>query len=389
MKKRWRLSLLVSIVMMLLISTFTRAQQAVKPDPVFHSSLEAIIDAQENSRYNIFGDIPGFTAARLEKESKTSAAILIMRNFEDRAQVIFFDLPATSFAQLRINLANRVESEDEGFEFALLPIDEAQWQEKSTHKKVILRDGSQLLGTLIKAQGDTLVIQTHGGIDIPVPSVNIVNVSASGGEPVYGQFYRIDPNTSRLFFAPTGRHLKAGSGYFADYMVFFPTAAFGITNNFSFAGGMSLIPGADSQLFYVMPKLTFELSETAGIGTGLMYMRVPEEGEGFTLGYGVATFGSPTGGVTFGAGTALGSNAGDVFILLLGGETQVSNSAKLITENWIFVGDNETFSALSGGVRFFGDRMAVDLAFITSPEAWGEGGFPFMPWVDFSVFWGK
>jgi hypothetical protein len=377
------------ILSVLLMCGVTKAQKQNSPLE-FNGVIGSVIDAQENFRYNVFGDIPGFTAARIVALSPVQADFLLIRNFENRAQALRIDIPASSFSQLHANLINRMRKEEKSeFDFALLPVEDSIWEEESTHKKVVLRDGSQLLGTLKKAQGDTLVIQTHGGLEIPVPSVSIVTISSSGGEAVYGRFFRADPNTSRLFFAPTGRRLQAGSGYFADYWIFFPTAAFGITNNFSFAGGMSLIPGADTQLFYFMPKLTFEVSETAGIGTGLMHMRIPEETGGFTLAYAVSTFGKPTGGVTIGAGTALGKNAGDVFILLVGGETQVSNSAKLITENWIFIGDNETFTALSGGVRFFGDRLAVDLALITMIEAWGDNGFPFMPWVDFSVFWGK
>ncbi len=117
-------------------------------------------------------------------------------------------------------------------------------------------------------------------------------------------------------------------------------------------------------------------------------MGLPGEGEGFTLGYAVTTFGQSTKGFTVGAGVPF-SPAFEAFILLLGGEVHTSNSAKFITENWIFLGGGESTTILSGGIRFFGDRMAVDLALITSPEFWGEAGFPFMPWVDFSVFWGK
>jgi len=379
---------LVGLLLALVLSRAS-AQQQMK-DMVFHDSLGAVIDTQENSRYNIFGDIPGFTAARLVKETASRAEIFIMRNFNDRAQILALVLPATSFAQIKVVLANRIAGGPEvKFEFPVLPIEENQWQERSTNKTMVLRDGSKLMGVFVRAHGDTIVCKTNSGLEISVPSGIIAGIRSVGGEAVSGQFYRNDPNTSRLFFAPTGRRLKAGCGYFADYWIFFPTAAFGITDYFSFAGGMSLIPGAESQLFYLMPKLTFEVSPNAGIGAGLMHVRLPEESEGFTLGYGVATFGKPTGGVTVGAGAPLGKNAGEMFILLIGGETQVSNNVKLISENWFFLDSNESVSLFSGGVRFFGDKLAVDLALFTATEAWSEGGFPFFPWVDFSVFWGK
>jgi hypothetical protein len=87
-------------------------------------------------------------------------------------------------------------------------------------------------------------------------------------------------------------------------------------------------------------------------------------------------------------GLPLTSDTDKNLLLLIGGETQVSNSAKLITENWIFTGGDGTI-LFSGGIRFFGETLAVDLALITTAEAFEGHGFPFIPWVDFSVFFGK
>jgi len=73
-------------------------------------------------------------------------------------------------------------------------------------------------------------------------------------------------------------------------------------------------------------------------------------------------------------------------LVLFGGDVQVSNSAKLLTENWIYTGE-ENFVMFSGGIRFFGENMAVDFGLITWDELLSDGGFPFVPWVDFAVNW--
>ena len=117
-----------------------------------------------------------------------------------------------------------------------------------------------------------------------------------------------------------------------------------------------------------------EFSEVGQIGVFLFILH------GFYLG-------TETTGVTLGAGIPLSGNSNHP-VLLLGLETQISNSAKLLSENWFFTGD-EGITILSGGIRFFGDRLAVDLAFLTNAEFWDEGGFPLIPYVGFSVFWGK
>ena len=64
--------------------------------------------------------------------------------------------------------------------------------------------------------------------------------------------------------------------------------------------------------------------------------------------------------------------------ILLGGEVQVSNSFKFITENWILP---ET-AILSAGIRFFGDNLAADFAFLR-PLDEEMDGFPFIPWIGF------
>ncbi|MCK5130730.1 MAG: hypothetical protein KAR40_01085, partial [Candidatus Sabulitectum sp.] len=74
-------------------------------------------------------------------------------------------------------------------------------------------------------------------------------------------------------------------------------------------------------------------------------------------------------------------------ILIVGGDLQLSNRTKLITENWIFLHEDKP-QVFSAGIRFFGERMAVDLALISVAEMWEEGNWPMMPWVDFSILLG-
>ena len=363
---------------------------AIEPDSksfLLHESLGPVIDSTENNRYNIFGDIPGLTAARFHQVKKEKVQLHLLRNIKDGAQLLILNPDINTLQQLKIRTANRFNTAEETqhFDQPLYTVQENLWGEPS-EKKLILRDGSQLVGTLERAQTDTLTITTAGGLLIAVPDSKIMDIANLYGEIVEGKYYRIDPNTSRLFFAPTGRGIKSGQGYFADYFIFFPTLAFGVTDFFTISGGMSLLPGAESQLLHFAPKLSFELSPNMDLGTGLLYLGIPGEDD-LTLAYAVTTYGDARRGVTVGIGAPFGTeDAG--FILLVGGEIQISNGAKLLTENWIFTRSEMTLLS-STGVRFFGERLAVDLGLVTSEEAFGEGGFPFFPWVDFSVFFGK
>jgi hypothetical protein len=158
-------------------------------------------------------------------------------------------------------------------------------------------------------------------------------------------------------------------------------------------GGTSIVPGA-SQLFYIAPKLRLLHLENLDWSIGLLYTGIPEEGNS-TVAYTALSTGSPLGGITLGAAVPIftDDNDLDVFAFLFGAETQVSNRLKLISENWWFVGgegEDQSFLLLSGGFRFMGERLAVDLAFATSPEFFGQGvDFPFIPYVAFSVNFGR
>ena len=345
----------------IVISTFQNAYSEAADVYIYvlHDSLGEVIDAQENSCYNIFGDIKGFCAARIHHVRTGKYQVHLLRNLEGKAQIIVKNLPLycenRPLCYLIEKRRRALQKKKIKFENSLYHIKESEWHDTSENKKLILRDGSQIIGTLKQVRSDTLIIQTLGGIVIEVPDANIAKVENIRGEIIEGRVYRTDPNQSRLFFAPTGRPLSQGHGYFADYFLFFPTVAYGISDFFSFGAGISLIPGADSQVLYFTPKFTFKLSPKAGVSGGIMYLGIPEDNDDLKLGYVVTSLGSGRNGITFGIGHSFTFGTDPAPILLIGAEQQVSNSVKFITENWVFTGGNG-FTLFSGGIRFLGYR---------------------------------
>jgi hypothetical protein len=154
-------------------------------------------------------------------------------------------------------------------------------------------------------------------------------------------------------------------------------------------GGVSLIPGATRQLVYIAPKVSLIQQERINLAAGFLFMGVPDNDNLGTV-YASLTTGSPLAGITFGVAMPTNGSSSDFNApaLLFGGETQISNRAKLMTENWFFTGE-ESLLVLSGGVRFFGESLSADIGLFTSPDFFDEGGFPFIPWLDFSVRFGK
>ncbi len=262
--------------------------------------------------------------------------------------------------------------------------------------RLVLTDGSAVIGTVERETATRVYFRTTSGVAMTVPKDRIQRREELAGRIVDGAYRRLDPNRKRLFFAPTARPLGAGQGYLADYQLFFPFAAVGVGNAISLAGGVSLIPGSPGQLVYAAPKVTLLNSPSASVAVGAL-AGTPVGGDATAEAYGgllfgIGTFGDAERSVTVGGGFGFvgadGESATSQPILLVGGELQTSNSIKLISENYVFTEEGATV-VLSGGVRFFNDTLAADFALFTSPEFFGDGGFPAFPWVGFAYNFGR
>lgn len=254
-----------------------------------------------------------------------------------------------------------------------------------------LTDGSELTGRVVARDDTSLTVLTIAGLRVNTPRRAIVGWRRERGRVVDGRLRQNDPNTSRLFFAPTGRTLARGSGYFADYYLFFPFVAGGLTDYVTLAAGISILPGISfsDQLLYFAPKIGVYQSDNAAVSVGALYITVPgESGDYVGAGYAVATFGNEDQAITILGGypVANGESTREPGFMF-GAEQRLSNRAKLLMEVWKMPEVEEVVPAIFG-IRFFGNRLSVDfgLIYFFGTEGATEG-FPFFPWVDFVVAW--
>jgi hypothetical protein len=241
-----------------------------------------------------------------------------------------------------------------------------------------------IIGTISSSTADSLFIRTGNGIPFAFPRSAVKRTDRLRGTIENGEFVRIDPNSTRLLIGPTARPLHGGDGYVAAYEIFFTYLSIGVTDFLSLGGGLTLLPGASGQLFYFSPKVAFTLPDDRfSLGAGALYMNTTfGSGEGVGIAYGAGTYGTTRAALTVGLGYgyAAGEFSNDP-VLLIGGEAQVGNNVKFISENW-FPMDSDV-SLLSLGIRVFGDDLAADLGFFY-PMYRGSGlptGFPLIPWL--------
>lgn len=272
--------------------------------------------------------------------------------------------------------------------FALAP---AAWAQASSAQSVVvvLVDGSEVTGTIEEESDAIVVLRTALGVRMEIPRDQIERITATDARSQL----RADPHATRLLFTSTARPIGKGNGYLAVYELLFPFAAAGVGERVSLAGGFSLIPGVSSQLVYIAPKVTVYNRPQSAVALGAYVGRVGFlEGESPVLGllYGLGTWGSTERAVTVGAGYAFaGEERADRPVLMVGGEYQLSNRLKLLSENYIVPGIGEaTLGSL--GLRFIGDTISADFGFFIVLEAIGEtDGLPALPWLSFSYHFGR
>jgi hypothetical protein len=251
-------------------------------------------------------------------------------------------------------------------------------------------DGSTNVGRIIHVGTDSIDFKTDLSIvRIPISRIeSLKEVPATARKA--GKIWFENPNSTRLFFAPTGRMLSKGEGYFSDYYLFFPGFSYGFSDRITVGGGMSIFPGVsvDEQLFFLSPKIGIVSTESVNLALGALIMRVPsddgwdEDPNGAGILYGVATLGSADASVTLGAGLGfVGGNLAERPMVMVGGEKRLTRTIAFVTENWVFPGVDNPL--ISYGFRFFGERISVDLGLLNILG--DEAIFPGLPYIDFVI----
>ncbi len=255
-------------------------------------------------------------------------------------------------------------------------------EDTSLVQQVELRDGTKLVGRVVRIDGDQISFQTLV-LDIQFRRRDAIRLRQVSGQRHGDEFWPEDPSDSRLFIAPTARVPRHGRGYFGVYELVVPSFGIGIGDRAMVSGGVSIIPGIDlsDQVFYIAPKLQLFDADYVQGAVGLFWVKPGSSEESAGMVYGGITAGdyraSFSGGIAFPFASA--SGFAEDPLVMLGGEMRASRSLKIITENWLIPG--EEAALLSLGVRIIGSRTTVEAAAVTSTE----GGF--FPIVNFSVSW--
>ncbi len=262
---------------------------------------------------------------------------------------------------------------------------------------IVLIDGAEFVGNFLQKDTTTFIIKTSliPKIEIPVNKIKSID-EVMPFNIKKGTYWFTNPNPGRYLFGPSAYNLKAGEGYYQNTYLFLNSFNVGLTDNISFGGGLEFIStftsianGNLNPIFYITPKVGFKVAENVNVGAGVLYLSAPYSSTKRTsmgVTYGVGTLGSTNDNITFGMGWGFvdGTFSNKPF-LTVSGMTRVAKKTALVTENWFVPSNDGTYYTLiSYGIRFFGEKISVDLAFLNNKDI-ATVFFIGIPYVDFVV----
>jgi hypothetical protein len=268
-------------------------------------------------------------------------------------------------------------------------LDSVSVSDTSVRHVVQLRDGSTLIGRLTAVTTDSVRLRMAQG-ELSFARSMIAQVrQVAASQLRNGEYWFENPHYTRLLFSSTAIPLEQGTGYYSNAWLFVHAFAVGMTDRFTLGGGATTIPGLalTDNLFYLLPKYTIVNGDRTRLALGALIGFFPfnnDVNEDVTSGgllYAVGTTGNRESNVS--AGVAWGYVDGDITSnpgLMVGGQGRVSRRISLISENWFIPVDGRTEGVVSYGLRFLGENLSVDLAWIS---LLGSGDIS-APWLGFA-----
>ncbi len=247
-----------------------------------------------------------------------------------------------------------------------------------------LKDESLFTGRFIEKKDSVYIFSSKSTkIEVVISDIESVSV-VDPSRFVKGKYWFPNPHHTRYLFSPSAFNLKKGDGYYQNTYGVINSLNYGLSDHFTIGAGTELISLFNGTPILVMtPKFGgYDIGNKLKVGGGA-FLAVAEEGI-FGIGYGIVTKGTEDKNITFGLGWAF-SSEGELETKPVGtisGMIRFRKNIAFISENWLipFDGYRPFFSY---GLRFFGERMSVDLALINSPEIASEAIAIGIPFVDF------
>ena len=255
-----------------------------------------------------------------------------------------------------------------------------------------LKDGSSITGKVLSMNDQQIIVETTSMGNVTIQRSNIAEMTLlTGQDAVRGWFP--NPNSSKYLLGSSAIAPKKGTGYYQNTWIFFNAFNYAFTDFLSLTGGFeifSIFAGGDGPYaFYLNPKASFKVANNFYAGANILYantIKTVDEFSGLGTLNGFVTYGTPNTNLT--AGVGWGFAEGEFSskpIITVAGMVRASRRVGFVSENWLIpeLGeDGSYYGIFSYGVRFLGEKISIDLAFINNPDI-AEAIIIGVPFLDF------
>ncbi|MEY4991435.1 MAG: hypothetical protein RI948_301 [Bacteroidota bacterium] len=241
--------------------------------------------------------------------------------------------------------------------------------------QVELSDGTIFMGFILFKDSNVLVMKTTSipRLEIPMEKVRSCEVMEHTTLKD-GAYWFGNPHATRYLFGPSAINLKKREKYYQNTWLFLNSFNIGITDHFSIGGSiemisttLSLATGNFSPTILITPKIGYQLADKVHAGGGVLYANILGE-QSAGIAYGITTYGTYDNNITGGLGWGfINGSFSSRPIITFSGMKRVSRKLALVSENWL-IPSSSYYGIYSYGIRFFSEKMAVDLALVNNPD---------------------
>lgn len=254
------------------------------------------------------------------------------------------------------------------------------------------KDGSVIQGVYLGQSdaGIRLLTDSAGEIVIPMSELKSFRILDERNFR-NGEYWFENPNATRYLFSPSAYSLRKGEVYYQNTYLVINSLNYGVTDRFTIGAGFELISTFSGEpIFFITPKYSFPISENWNAGAGILYANgAIEDFSGLGIGYGIITYGNKDNNATLGVGFGyVDEEVTGKPVFTLSGMRRIGRKSALVTENWVVPADGY-YGIYSYGIRFMGEKITVDLAFLNNADIASEVLFIGVPYVDFVVKFGR
>jgi len=243
--------------------------------------------------------------------------------------------------------------------------------------KITLNDATEFTGKIIRKDSNSIVVKTIDSlkIDIPVNKIkNIIEIKNTNFSNI--EYWTPNPTSTDYFVFPSAIPMKKAKVYYQNIYLVLNSFNWGITDFASIGTGFEVISvfGSFSSgknykpIFFVSPKLGFNVKKNFYVGAGLMYTNLSKlsknDDNGLGITFGNFTLGNTNTNATI--GFAWGFTHGDLYntpIVTVSAMARIFNAGAFMIENWIFT-NNKIPNFHCYGFRYISKNETFDLGFI-------------------------